>query len=183
MKVKLFFNSTLFLNVLFGSPLNLLLQEDVQISIFIKQFQNCHWLVVVVAPNSCIFFPNPDWQLFLFQPFIFVPTNKNMNEAVKMSDMIITCIDWVLAWPLQVTFCIQLATKMSCIICCPNEDCVFGYTLISPLETNCSQCLFVLLVSLSLGLCYLYPSVSFCLSSLGSICSPCLFFLPGFDIQ
>lgn len=124
-------------------------------------------------------------QVFLFQPFIFVLTNKNMNWTTKVYDIIRTYIDWFLAWPFQVAFCIQLTTKINCIICCHNEDCVWLYCLFVffSLETSSSQRLFMLLEFLSVEFCYFYRSdvyltVFFCLSTLGSIHSPFLFLLP-----
>lgn len=80
-----------------------------------------------------------------------------------MYDVIMTGIDWFLAWPFQVAFCIQSATKIILhyysIICCHNEDCVIGYTVL-------------------VNWLYCFPSLFFCLSSLGSIHSPSLFLLP-----
>lgn len=104
----------------------------------------------------------------------------------EMYDVIMTCIDWFLAWPFQVAFCIQSATKILLhyysIICCHNEDCVIGYTVSPP--RNQLLRVFVLLVFLSspefsyFYLSDVYLTVFFCLSSLGSIHSPSLFLLP-----
>lgn len=104
----------------------------------------------------------------------------------KMYDVIMTCIDWFLAWPFQVAFCIQSATKIILhyysIICCHNEDCVIGYT-VSPPETSSSECLcglcFCRLLSSLIFTCLMSTWLFFfCLSSLGSVFSPSLFLLP-----